>query len=58
MPFDMKVVSIELIRIDKIESVLISQTPFVPKYAIELTQSGPISAPLAAGKPFMKSNKI
>jgi predicted nucleotidyltransferase component of viral defense system len=48
-------------RLDKIESVLISQTPFVPKYALELTQSGPISAPLAAGKPsamsFGKSRK-
>ena len=38
-------------RLDKIETVLVSQTPFVPKYAIELTQSGPIAAPLAAGKP-------
>jgi predicted nucleotidyltransferase component of viral defense system len=37
-------------RIEKIESVLISQTPFVPKYAIELTQSGLISAPLSVGR--------
>jgi hypothetical protein len=48
-------------RVEKIESVLISQTPFVPKYAIELTQSGPISEPSAAGKPstmsFGKSRK-
>ena len=38
-------------RLDKIESARVSQIPFVPKYTIELTQSGLISAPLSVGRP-------
>jgi hypothetical protein len=38
-------------RLDKIESARVSQIPFVPKYRIELTQSGLIPAPLSVGRP-------
>ncbi len=32
-------------RIDRIEDASLTETPFIPKYAIDLTPSGPISAP-------------
>ena len=32
-------------RVDRIQGAEVTDTPFVPKYAIELTPSGPISAP-------------
>ena len=32
-------------RVDRIQNAKVTETPFTPKYAIELTASGPISAP-------------
>ena len=32
-------------RVDRIQGAEITSTPFVPKYAVELTPSGPVSAP-------------
>lgn len=32
-------------RVDRIQNTQVTDTPFTPKYAIELTASGPISAP-------------
>jgi len=34
-------------RIDRIENASLTEIPFVPKYAIELTPSGPVSAPVS-----------
>ncbi len=33
-------------RVDRINGVQVTETPFTPKYAIEMTTSGPVSAPL------------
>ncbi|MDF1556150.1 MAG: nucleotidyl transferase AbiEii/AbiGii toxin family protein [Deferrisomatales bacterium] len=35
-------------RVDRIESAKATQIPFTPRYAVELTASGPVSAPPAA----------
>lgn len=32
-------------RVERIQSIEITQTPFIPKYAIELKPAGPISIP-------------
>lgn len=38
-------------RIERIQGATVTKKPFVPRYAIELTASGPISAPLTSRKP-------
>jgi len=37
-------------RVDRIESATPTRTPFVPRYAVELTESGPLSVPDTAGR--------
>ena len=37
-------------RVDRIESATPTRTPFVPRYAIELTESGPLSVPDTADR--------
>ena len=38
-------------RVDRIESAAPTRTPFVPRYAVELTESGPLSVPDTANRP-------
>ena len=35
---------IKAFRVDRIEGIAVTSTPFVPRYALELSGSGPISA--------------
>ncbi|GBD98781.1 hypothetical protein BMS3Abin07_00808 [bacterium BMS3Abin07] len=37
-------------RVDRIEGATVSKVPFTPRYAVELTTSGPVSAPLTSRK--------
>jgi hypothetical protein len=36
---------IKAFRVDRIDGIHVTNTPFVPRYAVELSGSGPISAP-------------
>ena len=38
---------IKAFRVDRIEGIAVTSTPFVPRYAVELSGAGPISAPAA-----------
>jgi predicted nucleotidyltransferase component of viral defense system len=42
-------------RVDRIESAAATRTPFVPRYAIELTESGPVSVPDTANRSSMSA---
>jgi len=37
-------------RVDRIEGAQVTEIPFTPKYTVELTATGPISAPLTASR--------